>query len=136
MIAAVDELGTFDHTREARKSLLAVLHALQVTDLRGLLYRRSSHPTPAPARNGTPIEDDGGGRSTIRRHGFETGEFRQQKLSLHDLYPPRRTRNVTPTKGRWGGVNGSSPMDLDGAEKTPIRKSEKFSLQDLYPPGR
>jgi hypothetical protein len=24
-------------------------------------------------------------------------------------------------------------MDLDGAEKTPIRKSEKFSLQDLYP---
>jgi hypothetical protein len=26
-------------------------------------------------------------------------------------------------------------MDLDGAEKTPIRKSEKFSLQDLYPPA-
>jgi hypothetical protein len=25
-------------------------------------------------------------------------------------------------------------MHLDGAEKTPIRKSEKFSLQDLYPP--
>jgi hypothetical protein len=24
-------------------------------------------------------------------------------------------------------------MDLDGAEKTPIRKSEKFPLQDLYP---
>jgi hypothetical protein len=27
-------------------------------------------------------------------------------------------------------------MHLDGAEKTPIRKSEKFSLQDLYPPHR
>jgi hypothetical protein len=32
----------------------------------------------------------------------------------------------------WG--YGSSPLDLDGAEKTPIRKSKKFSLQDLYPP--
>jgi hypothetical protein len=41
----------------------------------------------------------------------------------------------TPAKGRWCGVNGSSPMDLDGAEKTPIRKSEKFSLQDLTPPA-
>jgi hypothetical protein len=48
--------------------------------------------------------------------------------------PPAGRGNRTPTKGRWGGINRSSPMDLDGAEKTPIRKSEKFSLQDLYPP--
>ena len=47
--------------------------------------------------------------------------------------PPRPARNGTPAKGPWGGVNGSSPMDLDGAEKTPIRKSEKFSL---IPPRR
>jgi hypothetical protein len=78
--------------------------------------------TPSGRRgNGTPTEDDGGGRSTIRFHGFETGESRQQKLSLQDLYTPRPARNGTPVKGRWGWVD----VDVGG--------SEKISLQDLYP---
>src|SRR6187402_3103117 len=59
--------------------------------------------TPRGGRgNGTPIEDDGGGQSTIRRHGFETGESRQQKFSLQDLYPPWRARKRDSDRGRWG----------------------------------
>jgi hypothetical protein len=48
-----------------------------------------------------------------------------EKLSQQDLYPLAAQGNGTTAEGRWGvGVNGSSPTDLDGAEKTPIGKSK------------
>jgi hypothetical protein len=51
-----------------------------------------------------------------RRHG--------EKLSLQHLSPLRPARNGTPVKRRWGWV------DVD------VGSSEKLSLQDLYPPAR
>jgi hypothetical protein len=47
---------------------------------------------------------------------------RHRKLSLQILYPPRRARNGTPVKGRWG-IELTPPL------------IEKLSLQVLYPPG-
>jgi hypothetical protein len=48
-------------------------------------------------------------------------------------FPRRPARNGTPAKGQWGGVNGSSPTDLDGAEKTAIRKSEIITAGPIPP---
>jgi hypothetical protein len=83
-----------------------------------------------PRRRGTGLrfEDDGGGRSTIRRHGFEIGEPRQQKISLQDLYPPRRQE--TGLRKRTMGVD-----DHHGAQ-VEMPAAEKIALQVLYPPRR
>jgi hypothetical protein len=59
-----------------------------------------------------------------------------EKISFLTPNPPTGGEERDSDKRTMGWGYGSSPLDLDGAEKTPIRKSKKFSLQDLYPPGR
>jgi hypothetical protein len=79
-------------------------------------------------------KDDGVGD----HHGARVEMPAAGKFSLQDLYPPSPPRNGTPTKGRWGWVNGDDHRGgrLDDIGELTHPHQEKFSLQDLYPPGR